>query len=174
MLGRRNAFGWTKATIVNPRKWNFGILLSRVAGYLIKYSRHLVLNLFSLLRTPPPQLANKRKLHQDLEETKCVYFDTEMLLPAMPAVTQMGWVFITLVNLTPSWWLWKMQPCSLIARFLFFHSQLEYNRETKGNKREMDPERTWRMATKQTKKVIMNPRHRAGPMCHPRPLSQGE
>lgn len=30
-----------------------------------------------------------------------------MLLPARPAVKEMGWAFKMLVSLTPSWWHWK-------------------------------------------------------------------
>ena len=66
--GRRHAFGWTKSTTVNPWKWNFCILSSRVTEHLIKYPRHLVLNLFSFL----PPTGKQEELDQEPEETKCV------------------------------------------------------------------------------------------------------
>lgn len=64
-----------------------------------------------------------------------MYFSTEMLLPALPAVSKMGWAFKMLVSLTPSWWPWKNVAMQSIALFLFFNCQLEYNRPVEGEQK---------------------------------------
>lgn len=64
-----------------------------------KYPRYLVPN---LLFVSLPATGKQENLDQKNPEKQSVCFNTEMLLPALPAVNEMGWAFKMLVSLTPS------------------------------------------------------------------------
>lgn len=81
-----------------------------------------------------------------------------MLLPAAPAVNEMGWAFNTLVSLTLRWWRWENVATQSYCSFCSLRANWSTTVESKGNKREMDPERTRRRRTKQAKEMVMSRR----------------
>ena len=95
-----------------------------------------------------PPTGKQDNLDQKNPQKQSVYFNTEMLLPALPAVNEMGWAFKTLVSLTPSWWHWENVAVQSYCYFGSLTANWNTIEESKGNKREMDPERTRRMTTK--------------------------
>ena len=82
-----------------------------------------------------PQLANKRNETKSLKK-ESRHFNTEMLLPAAPAVNEMGWAFNTLVSLTLRWWRWENVATQSYCSFCSLRANWSTTVESKGNKRD--------------------------------------